>query len=263
MEVSFFQVDSFTTVPFQGNPAAVCLLPVWPSDSTLQAIAAENNLSETAFVLASGDVFHLRWFTPVREVNLCGHATLAAAHVLIRSLGYDVPLRFDTLSGRLTVSQKGDRYLMDFPALNLRPHTTQLDVEAAFGVPAVAVLDGDDDVVVFENEDAVRNCQPNFELLKTWPNRGVVVTAPGREYNFVSRAFFPKFGIPEDPVTGSAHCLLAPYWAKQLGKNRFLAFQASARGGELECVVEGDRVHLIGDAVLVIKGTLFVEGCTQ
>ena len=255
MKLKLFQVDAFAEHVFEGNPAAVCPLQAWPDDALLQAIAEENNLSETAFFVPAGDAFELRWFTPVDEVDLCGHATLASAHVLYTHLGYEAPrLQFLTRSGELTVSRSEAGLAMDFPATRPRAVTEPpAALLAGLGGAPEAVLAGFDYIAVYASADEVRALAPDFARLKQLDLRGVVATAPGRPGDagagdFVSRCFYPKLGIDEDPVTGSAHCQLAPYWADRLGRDRLSARQLSRRGGTVGCVVEGDRVRLIGTA---------------
>lgn len=252
-----YQVDAFTTRPFSGNPAAICPLASWPDDGLLQAIAEENNLSETAFFVPSTKGFRLRWFTPVVEVDLCGHATLAAAHILFDVLGYANPsITFETRSGDLIVGRKGNLLVMDFPA---RPPVAcpapDVLVEA-LGKRPVEVLSADDYLAVFDSEEAVRTINPDYGLLNRLDLRGVIVTAPGGDVDFVSRFFAPKFGICEDPVTGSAHCTLAPYWSNRLGKDTLAARQVSRRGGDILCEMNGSRVLLSGSAVTVMVATI-------
>lgn len=250
-----YWVDAFAQRLFEGNPAVVCPLPHWMNDDILQAIAAENNLSETAFIVPQGDAYHLRWFTPVAEMDLCGHATLATAHVLYAELGETRPaLHFDTLSGRLTVTREGQMLAMDFPA---RPATPCVAPEAllrGLGATPREVLVAADYMAVFDSEDDVRAIVPNVQALGELDRRGVIVTAPGRSHDFVSRFFAPSVGIAEDPVTGSAHCTLAPYWSERLGKTSLHARQVSKRGGDVRCRIEGSRVVLAGQAVVYMVG---------
>ncbi|GFO58366.1 putative isomerase [Geomonas silvestris] len=260
MRITQYQVDAFATRVFKGNPAAVCLLESWPEEELLQSIAAKNNLSETAFLVAAGARHALRWFTPVAEVPLCGHATLAAAHVLFRHSGWDKEsLRFATLSGELTVRRAGAGYLMDFPAQEVAPCPLPAPLVAGLGRRPVELYASEDYLAVFESEEEVRAVAPNFERLSELGLRGVIVTAPGREVDFVSRFFAPKLGIPEDPVTGSAHCALAPYWAKRLEKKVLQAAQLSRRAGRIDCEVQGDRVVLAGTAVTFMKAEIILE----
>ena len=259
MKIPLWQVDAFATKVFAGNPAAVCWLDDWLADGVLQAIAAENNLSETAFLVPHADGFDLRWFAPTKEVALCGHATLAAAKVLFDMRGWkEESIRFRTRQrGVLTVAKRGEWFEMDFPALPATPVQTPAGLAAALGVEPRQVLASTDDwLAVLDDEAAVRNLKPDLAALKTFNCRCVVPTARGDEADFVSRAFAPRYGIPEDPVTGSAHCALAPYWAGVLGKDELRAFQVSARGGEVRCQVAGDRVKLAGQAVVFLEGTI-------
>ncbi len=250
-EIPLFQVDAFTDRPFAGNPAAVCPLDDWLPDALLQSIAAENNLSETAFILERPDGdFDLRWFTPAVEVELCGHATLASATVLDRDR-----VVFHTRSGPLTVVRGEVGYEMDFPATRPRPVTIP-GLAEALGVDCADTVQGRDAFVVLPDEAAVRAVQPDFRALGRLDVYAVGVTAPGTDVDFVSRFFAPRAGIDEDPVTGSAHCQLAPLWAERLGRSTLTARQVSARGGEIGCTVKGDRVVLSGQAIVVIEGKL-------
>lgn len=261
MPLRQFQVDAFTDCLFSGNPAAVCPLPHWPDDSLLQAIACENNLSETAFLVADDNGYALRWFTPVAEVDLCGHATLASAHVLFQHLGHaDEVVRFATRSGELRVRRRDDWLDMDFPARPAMPCPPPSALLESLALPAgqtpVAVLAGDDYLVVLDSAAQVLALNPDQARLATLDRRGVIVSAPGEDCDFVSRFFAPRYGIPEDPVTGSAHCTLMPYWSARLGRTALHARQVSARGGELRCRLEGERVTLSGQAVTFMEGTL-------
>jgi PhzF family phenazine biosynthesis protein len=249
-----YQVDAFARHVFEGNPAAVVPLVSWLDDAVLQAIAEENNLAETAFFVPSVKGFHLRWFTPTTEVDLCGHATLATAHVLFEHLGHaGLTLTFETRSGDLMVQRQGKLLVMDFPARPPSPCPPPEALPKGLGQHPVHVLAADDYVVVFDSEAAIRSIRPDHAHLGTLDLRGVIVTAPGQEVDFVSRFFAPKYGIPEDPVTGSAHCALAPYWAARLGKTRLQAKQLSKRGGEVLCEVNGNRVMLSGRAVTFME----------
>jgi len=260
MRLKQFQVDAFATRLFEGNPAAVCPLECWPQDGVLQAIAEENNLSETAFFVPAGRVFQLRWFTPLAEVDLCGHATLASAHVLFDHLGYPEPvIRFSTRSGELSVERQGDELTMDFPALPPTACPTPGLLVEALGAEPEAVLAADDYVAVYDSEEAVRALAPDMSALRKLDLRGVCVTARGRDVDFVSRFFAPRLGVPEDPVTGSAHCELAPYWAQRLDKNSLRARQVSRRRGEISCRVKGDRVSLSGRAVTFMEGMIYLD----
>jgi len=245
---------------FAGNPAAVCPLTSWPEDRLLQSIAAENNLSETAFFVREGDGFRLRWFTPVSEVGLCGHATLAAAHTLCHHLGYEGnEIRFETQSGGLTVHRVDAGFCMDFPARPLRPveHIPEALLRSLGKMP-LQVFQADDYMAVFSSEKEIADFQPDLNALFDVGLRGLIVSAPGTSCDFVSRFFAPKLGIPEDPVTGSAHCELAPYWAARLGRNQLRAIQLSARGGEVGCEVKGTRVHLTGRSVTYLQGEIVI-----
>jgi len=259
MQLPIYQVDAFASAVFKGNPAAVCPLDAWLPDATMQAIAAENNLAETAFFVPEGEDYGLRWFTPAIEVDLCGHATLASAHVIFDRLkpGRDV-VSFSTRSGVLTVTRAGDRLALDFPAQPPAPCTPPDDLGAALGGAPLEILGSVDYMAVFGSAAEVRALAPDFRRLARLDRRGVIATAPGSDCDFVSRFFAPRAGIDEDPVTGSAHCALIPYWARRLGKDRLFARQISARGGELDCALRGDRVTIAGRAVLYLEGTIRV-----
>lgn len=254
------QVDAFTNQPFRGNPAAVCVLAEPRPDDWMQQIAAEMNLSETAFLLPEADGYRLRWFTPTVEMDLCGHATLASAHVLWSEghLPIEVQARFYTRSGLLTADRRGNWVELDFPRRNSTPIATPAELEAALGVPVQEVYQNALGYLVqAADEETVRQMQPDFGRLKDLPVHGVIVTSEGADpYDFVSRFFAPAIGISEDPVTGSAHCCLVPYWHDRLQKTEFLAYQASARGGVVKARLEGDRVKLAGEAVTVMRGML-------
>lgn len=261
MKIPIWQVDAFASEVFAGNPAAVCVLESWIADRVLQAIAAENNLSETAFLVRNTDGFDLRWFTPTMEVALCGHATLASAKVLFDLRGWkEASIRFRTRkSGVLTVGRRGDLLEMNFPALASRPVPTPAGLGAALGAEPRQVLESAEDwLAVLDDEATVRGLKPDFEALEKFECRCLVPTARGEKFDFVSRAFAPRFGIPEDPVTGSAHCVLAPYWAGVLGKDELHAYQVSARGGDVFCRNAGDRVKLAGRAVVYLEGMLYI-----
>lgn len=257
MRLAFHQIDAFTQQPFSGNPAVVYRLDTWLSDNLMQQIAAEHNQAETAFVVREGEHWHIRWFTPAAEVPLCGHATLATAHVLFEVYGEPGErLAFTCKSGALAVSRETDRLVLDFPVARVADVPVSAELERALGVPVVAAQQGNELLAVLESEQAVRACRPDFVALAQLPGLGVIITAPGEQHDFVSRYFAPAIGINEDPVTGSTHCLLVPYWAKRLGRNELKAFQCSARGGELHCRLEGERVKIAGHAILVASGTL-------
>ncbi len=261
MELSIFQVDAFSCEVFGGNPAAICPLEYWLPDATLQSIANENNLAETAYFVGGGGRYELRWFTPAVEVDLCGHATLASAHVLFHQLGaLGDTVHFSTKSGELKVKREGDLLAMDFPS---RP-PVQLKVEAgmveAMGGNPRELLAARDCLVVYGSEEEVLALQPDMNALLKTNYFAFIATARGKNCDFVSRFFAPKQGIPEDPVTGSAHCTLIPYWAEKLGRTTLHARQVSARGGELFCRLLGDRVEIAGHAVLYLKGSIWVPG---
>ena len=263
MDQKIFQVDAFTSKLFEGNPAAVCISDIWLSEETMQKIAMENNLAETAFLIKAEDEhYHLRWFTPTSEVDLCGHATLASAHVLFTEYGFDnEQIHFETKSGRLIVEKTTDGiYLMDFPCDNPIKVENYDHIAKAMNVSALECYRGKDDyLLILENEDAVLNARPNMITMRDIESRGVLLSAQGNEKDFVSRCFFPNVGVPEDPVTGSAHTLLTPYWAHKLRKNRLIARQISNRGGNIECIYKGDRVALIGCAVTYMKGIISIQ----
>jgi len=257
-----YQIDAFTRHVFSGNPAAVCPLDTWLDDPTMQAIARENNLSETAFFAAEGDAFRLRWFTPVKEVSLCGHATLAAAFVIFNELAYaGHAIRFETKSGPLVVEQDGERLAMDFPTRSATPVAPpELMLQGLGREPqqVLAVSPGRSLIAVYAHEEEISAIQPDFSALAAL-QRGVAVTAPGRNSDCASRFFLPDHGIPEDPVTGSIHCALVPYWANRLGKRRIYARQVSQRGGELFCEDRGERVTIAGYAVKYMEGVYTVR----
>ena len=257
MKLRLFQIDAFASRVFAGNPAAVCPLESWLDDATLQAVATENNLSETAFFVPEGNEFSLRWFTPAVEVDLCGHATLASGHVVLTILD---PAResvtFSSRSGPLTVTRAGDALAMDLPALPPEPCALPADLVAGLGAKPDAVLAEMDYLAVFASEADVAALVPDVAALARLDRRGVIATAPGENVDFVSRFFAPRAGIPEDPVTGSAHCLLTPYWAKRLGKDRLEARQISARGGALACELQGGRVRIEGRVALYLDGEI-------
>lgn len=254
-----YQVDAFTNKVFGGNPAAIIPLEKWLPDEVMQAIGSENNLSETAFFVPNGELFELRWFTPAIEVRLCGHATLATAHVLFEHLNYQKEtIQFSTKSGILKVSRAADKYVMDFPADT--PVTTEVSEIMKKGLSEVELLacykGKDDYLVTVKDESTVKDLKPNFRVLSQLDSRGILVSAPGEKVDFVSRCFFPQSGIDEDPVTGSAHTLLTPYWSNKLQKKELTAKQISARGGHLICEDHGDRVILKGNAVTYLTGEI-------
>ena len=257
MEIDIFQVDAFAQQVFKGNPAAVCPLNSWIADELLQNIAMANNLSETAFFVPYQDKFQLRWFTPSHEVDLCGHATLAAAHVLFKHLGYEKSeICFSTKSGDLLVTQQSMGLEMDFPASFPKSIIAPDNLLLGLGIKPKAVSAAFDYIVELDDEEAVSTLLPDFAFWKTLDLRGVVVTAVGNDVDFVSRCFFPKLKVDEDPVTGSAHCELAPYWSKKLARNDFIAKQLSQRTGQMECQLLGNRVLLTGRAVDYMRGKI-------
>jgi PhzF family phenazine biosynthesis protein len=264
MRIPLFHVDAFTEQPFRGNPAAVCFLDSWLDEGRLHKVAAENNLSETAFLVPTKSGYELRWFSPSCEVRLCGHATLASAHILLNLREPQLDsVRFETrFHGTLTVKKAGEFLVMDFPALFPRPCANPPDMwrdALALQSPLSEVVEADETyILVMDRPETVRNVHLNFALLRHLHPYVVAVTARGDDVDFVSRYFAPSYGIPEDPVTGSAHCIMAPYWAKRLGKSKLHARQLSERGGELWCEVAGDRVLLKGKAVVTLEGSLLI-----
>ena len=259
MKLPIYHVDAFTGRLFAGNPAAVVPLERWPDDATLQAIAAENNLSETAFLAGGAGEYDIRWFTPTTEVDLCGHATLASAHVILTTLEPGRgEVAFRSKSGPLRVAREGDLFALDFPARPPAPTPVAAALVAALGRRPREAGTARDLLAVFDSEEEVRSLRPDMTLLAGLESFAVCVTAPGREADFVSRFFAPREGVPEDPVTGSAHCTLVPYWSKRLGRSRLRALQVSARGGELLCEDRGERVRIAGRAVRYLEGTIEV-----
>jgi PhzF family phenazine biosynthesis protein len=262
MGQEIFQVDAFTNTPFKGNPAAVCVMPQAGEEGWMQNLATEMNLSETAFLVQQDDGYNLRWFTPAVEVDLCGHATLASAHILWETglLAADEQARFFTRSGLLTAERQGDWIQLDFPSEPASAVQAPENLDQALGVSETYVGKNRFDYLVeVEAEDLVRNLTPDYVLLSSISSRGFMVTSrsDSSDIDFVSRFFAPAFGINEDPVTGSAHCCLGPYWADKLNKRELTAYQASARGGIVRVRVSEERVYLLGQAVTVMRGTLF------
>jgi predicted PhzF superfamily epimerase YddE/YHI9 len=257
MKIPLYQIDAFASGPFTGNPAAVCPLTEWLHDSVLHAIAAENNLSETAFFVRRGAERELRWFTPTTEVKLCGHATLASGYLVLDVLREEEQeVTFSTLSGRLRVSRAPHGYALDLPALPPKECEPPQALVDGLDREPVEILAATNYLCVFDREEDVRDLTPDFARLAHCDPYGVIITAPGKKVDFVSRYFAPSKGVNEDPVTGSAHCTLTPYWAERLGKTRLRARQLSKRGGDLTCELKGDRVVLEGGCALVIEGTL-------
>jgi PhzF family phenazine biosynthesis protein len=262
MKQKIYQVDAFTDRVFSGNPAAVCPLDQWLKDDTMQQIAMENNLAETAFYVKQNDQYELRWFTPVEEVDLCGHATLAAAYVLFNHEGFQgdtIPF-YSPRSGPLPVSRKGDLLTLNFPTDTYKQIELSEKITACFDTkPQQAYKGKTDYMLVFENEDAITNITPAFHVISKMEARGIIITAPGNKVDFVSRFFAPQTGVHEDHVTGSAHTTLTPYWAKRLGKNTLSAIQLSDRKGHLLCTYLNDRVEISGQGKLYMIGDLFLE----
>jgi len=259
MQIPIYQVDAFTSELFGGNPAAVCPLASWPEDALLQAIAAENNLSETAFLVPKGERYELRWFTPLTEIDLCGHATLGAAHVVFHYLNiHRDRVEFETGSGPLSVTREGPLLAMDFPARPGKPCRAPAALVRGLGAEPRELYLSRDYMAVFDSEKQVRAIVPDVRALAELEVTGIIVTAPGDESDFVSRFFAPREGIPEDPVTGSSHCTLVPYWARRLDRTTLEARQVSARGGVLHCENLGERVKISGEAVVYLEGTISV-----
>jgi predicted PhzF superfamily epimerase YddE/YHI9 len=264
MKLPYYEISAFTVNPFGGNPAGVCPLGAWLPDAVLQGIAANNNLAETAFTVPQGNDFELRWFTPTVEMDLCGHATLAAAAVLFNERGrHGDEVRFHSRSGLLTVAREKDLLVLDFP---VRPATVCAVPETlirGLGATPKELLKARDYLAVFDSEAEVCALKPDFAALKTLDCLGIIATAPGNDCDFVARFFAPAAGVDEDPVTGSAHCTLIPYWAQRLGRKKLVARQVSARGGELFCALAGERVRIGGKAVLYLRGEIEIVEAKQ
>jgi len=262
MKLRLYQIDAFASRVFAGNPAAVVPLDAWIDDATLQGIATENNLAETAFLVGGQGEYEIRWMTPAAEVDLCGHATLASAWVVFNVLEPNrTEVAFRSKSGPLGVVAEGDRLALDFPSRPPRPSDAHAEsLGEALGCAPALALSSRDLMAVYEREEDVRSLVPDMRKVAAFDVTGVMATAPGNECDFVSRFFAPAFGIPEDPVTGSAHCTLVPYWAMRLGKTTLRARQISPRGGELFCELRGDRVAIAGRAVKYLQGTIEVPG---
>lgn len=260
MNLTIYQVDAFTREVFKGNPAAVCPLNEWLDEKLMQRIALENNLAETAFFVKTGDVYEIRWFTPLAEIDLCGHATLASGFVLFEILRtVENFVRFHShKSGELTVEKQGERLILDFPSRPVLPAEAPGGLTEALGKMPEEVFKARDYFLVYETEQDILNITPNFSKLLEVGAHGYIVTAKGDSADFVSRFFAPEVGVPEDPVTGSAHCNLIPFWAERLGKTELFARQVSARGGELFCELRGDRVKIGGNAAIYLKGEIYV-----
>lgn len=259
-KLQIYQADAFASGLFKGNPAAVVPLTEWLQDEIMQQIAAENNLSETAFFIPEGDHFHIRWFTPKAEVKLCGHATLATAHILFNELNFQgKQIAFNSKSGILTVEKVEDKLQLDFPADFALPVEPVPAFAEAFGIQATETLKGRTDyLLLFDSEETIQNMNPNFPLLYQTNARGIMVTAKGNKVDFVSRFFAPGVGIDEDPVTGSAHTTLIPFWANRLNKTELTALQLSSRGGQLWCKLKDDRVLIAGKAVTYLRGEIVI-----
>ena len=257
MELTLYQIDAFANKPFEGNPAAICPLNEWLSDELMQSIATENNLSETAYFVKKNKAYHIRWFTPAHEVNLCGHATLASAYVIFNILGNnEKEISFESKSGLLTVKRNNNALEMDFPSQPPVICKTPQQILEAFDESPVECLQSEDYIVVFENEKTVLTANPNLSILSELDLRGVAITSKSNKYDFITRFFAPKYGINEDPVTGSAFTQLIPYWSNKLNKNNLNAKQVSNRGGEIECIYSGERVIISGKAVKYMVGTI-------
>lgn len=258
--MTLFQVDAFTNVLFKGNPAAVCPLERWISDELMQEIAGENNLSETVFFVKKSGYFEIRWFTPTSEIDLCGHATLAAAHIIFSELNYtEEKITFNSKKGILTVVKAEDWYILNFPSEEIEEIEIPDRLEEALNVPVLKTFKASWKLMVLlENEEITQNLAPNFSLLSTLQFSGIIVTSTGNHVDFVSRFFAPKIGINEDPVTGSAHTILIPYWAKKLNKSNLEAIQVSKRTGYLNCKYLNDRVEMSGQAITFLKGHLTI-----
>lgn len=262
MELPLYRIDAFTERMFGGNPAGVVPLEGWLPEATMQAIAAENNQAETAFFIPDGEGFKLRWFTPTVEAELCGHATLASAYVISNFLQPGRrQMRFDSLSGPLTAKREGEKYVLDFPLRPPAKPATDPSVGKALGAAPRELLTSVSYLAVFERWEDVAALEPDLAAIAALPLDGVIATAPGRDgVDYVARYFAPAAGIPEDPATGSSHCILMPYWAKRLGRNRLHARQISRRIGEFDCELIGDRVKIAGRAVCNMRGRIFVDG---
>jgi PhzF family phenazine biosynthesis protein len=259
VKLPIYQLDAFSSATFGGNPAAVCPLPSWVDDATMQSIAAENNLAETAFFVRKGDDYDIRWFTPAHEIDLCGHATLASAYVIFNRLepGRD-RVSFGSKSGPLRVFADGGRLTLDFPALPAKPVEPPAGIDRALGAMPEATLEATALLAVFASEREIRALAPDFALVASAHHHGIIVTAPGDDVDFVSRFFVPNYGVDEDPATGSAHCTLTPYWAGRLGKTKLRGRQVSRRVGDFWCELRGDRVMIAGHVAPYLEGSIDV-----
>ena len=259
MKVSIYIIDAFAKKQFEGNPAAVCPLDKWLPDVVMQNIASENNLSETAFFVPSNNVFHIRWFTPTKEVDLCGHATLASAYVIFNHLKHrSTEVLFESKSGTLKARQNNEWLELDFPILTPLACETPNEFIDAFSKTPTECFKSMDYMLIFDDEEYVKRVSPDLSLLKNISGRGVIITASSNKYDFVNRFFTPKYGLGEDPVTGSAFTQLVPYWSNRLNKNKLVAKQVSKRGGELRCELAGGRVKISGMAVQYLSGNINV-----
>lgn len=260
MKIPYWHIDAFTSIPHHGNPAGVCFLDKWLDEEVMQNIAFENNLSETAFIVKTASAYQIKWFTPTSEINLCGHATLASGFVVLNFIEQKIKkVLFNSPKyGELSVEKENGLFLLNFPAIPPQKCETPANIIKAFGKEPVETLVADDYLVVLDKEEDIKLLNPDFDLLKQLDARGVIVTAQGNNCDFVSRFFGPKFGIDEDPVTGSAHCSLIPYWKVKLQKDKFHAVQLSKRGGELFCKDHNDRVTIAGNAVCYLNGTITI-----
>lgn len=260
MKLSIYQIDAFAEKAFEGNPAAICPLSEWLPDKVMQSIAEENNLSETAFFVPTKQGFHIRWFTPVTEVDLCGHATLASAYVIFTYLGFEEKIiNFESKSGLLTVEQNDGLLIMNFPSQPPTPCQTPDEIIQAFKNTPIECLKSEDYIVVFASEEEVASVQPDFDTLSKLDLRGVVITAKSNMYDFIARFFAPKYGIDEDPVTGSAYSQLIPYWSNNFNDTKLHAKQVSSRGGEVFCELTGNRVSIAGRAVTYLVGEINIK----
>jgi PhzF family phenazine biosynthesis protein len=257
MKTPYYHIDAFASQAFAGNPAGVCLLDAWLADDVMQSIAAENNLSETAFLVKQGSSYEVRWFTPSVEIDLCGHATLASGHVIFEYVDHgSVRIEFLSKSGSLSVEKRDNLLFLDFPSRKPATCEPPAGIDTIFGISPSDVLCSRDLLLVFDDEHIIRHLTPDFNAIAQLDHFALIATAPGENSDFVSRFFAPGAGIPEDPVTGSAHCTLIPYWSERLRKTELRAFQLSKRGGELFCVDRGDRVLIGGKAVTYLSGTI-------
>jgi len=257
LKLNLYQIDAFAKNIFEGNPAAVCPLDKWLEDNILQKIANENNLSETAFFVKEKNKFHIRWFTPSNEVDMCGHATLASAYVIFEILNYkESEIIFNSKSGLLKVTKDDDKFKMNFPIQEIIKCDIPNSISKAFEIQPIECYKSMDYILIFENEEDILNAKPNLALLRDIDTRGVIITSKSKKYDFINRFFAPKYGIDEDPVTGSAFTQLIPYWNKALNKDSFVAKQVSQRGGEVFCKLQNNRVEISGYAKKYLEGVI-------